>query len=339
MLDILKTTLILLLALPLGFVSAQAEANEVNIYSYRQPHLIKPLLDRFTAETGIKTNQLFTSSGIAEKLEFEGKSSPADLILTVDIYRLVELKRKGLSSQVKSRKLRGRIPSAYRDRDGDWYALTKRARIILASTDPKRAPYGEVESYLDLAKPELTKRLCIRPLNHIYNLGLTSSLISQYGEARTSEWLSGLKPNLARRPQGNDRAQIKGITQGICDYAVANHYYLGLLDQEDPKWTRNVRIIAPTKEAGGTHMNVSGMALARHAPNRENAIKLMEFLASDWAQKTYAADNTEIPIVDGIQVPALVELGDPDMQKVSIEAIASFLTKAQELVSRSKVDL
>ena len=318
--------------------AASASAGEVNIYSYRQAYLIQPLLDKFSQDTGIKTNAVFVSQGIAEKLQFEGKRSPADVVLTVDIYRLAELKARGLTRSVSSSSLSKRIPADFRDPDNNWFALTHRARVIFATTDTKRAPSGEVTNYLDLASPKLGKRLCTRPLSHIYNLGLVSSLIAQYGEDRASKWLAGLKNNLARRPQGNDREQIKALVRGQCDYAIANSYYFNLLTQDDPKWTKDIRWITPTAKQGGTHMNVSGMAMARYAPNPANAQRLMEFLASDWAQETYALSNNEIPVVENIPSPAAEQLGDFDRQKVALGALASFINQAQALVISNKLD-
>lgn len=321
------------------FLSPLVQADEVNIYSYRQSHLIEPLLNKFSQDTGIKTNAVFVSQGIAEKLRFEGKNSPADIVLTVDIYRLAELKEKGLTRSVTSDALTNRIPAAFRDISNHWFALTQRSRVIFATSDTKRAPFGEVSGYLDLAKPNLGKRVCTRTLSHIYNLGLISSLIAQYGEERADKWLRGLKKNLARRPQGNDREQIKAITSGQCDYAVANSYYFNLLTADDPKWTKDIRWITPKSDKGGTHMNVSGMAMTRHSPNPENALKLMEFLSSDWAQQTYASYNNEIPIIDTISSSAREQLGDFERQPVAIETLATFINKAQDLVISSKIDL
>ena len=320
-------------------LAGTAYAKEVNIYSYRQSFLIEPLLTGFTETTGIETNVVYLSSGIAEKMALEGSNSPVDLILTVDITRLKELKDKGLTSPARSGVLRRKIPPSLRDKDNHWFALTERARIIYASVDPKRAPVGEVNSYADLAKPALAKRLCTRPLSHVYNLGLTASLIAQNGEQSTVAWLAGIKNSLARKPQGNDRAQIKAITGGLCDYALGNSYYYYLLEAEDIKWTENVRFITPEAKDGGTHMNISGMALARYAPHKAEALKLMQFFVGDWAQTVYANTNNEIPVVKGIPSSQRYDLGDFDRQPVSILDVANNLGKAQALVSSSQIDL
>lgn len=336
----IKTYLIVCLAtiFSVGY-SLPLLANEVNVYSYRQAHLIEPLLKKFSQDTGIKTNAVFVSQGIAEKLLFEGKKSPADIVLTVDIYRLAELKNKGLTRRVSSNILQSRVSADFRDPSDNWFALTQRARVIFATTDTQRAPVGEVSSYVDLAKPGLGKRICTRPMSHIYNLGLVSSLIAQYGEDKANKWLSGVKNNLARRPQGNDREQIKAITSGQCDYAIANSYYFNLLKADNPKWTKNIRWITPKLAEGGTHMNVSGMAMTRYAPNPDNALKLMEFLVSNWAQQTYALDNNEIPIVNNIDSTFREQLGDFDRQNIALGTLAAFINKAQSLILSSKIDL
>ena len=312
----------------------------VNVYSYRQTQLIQPLLDGFSKQTGIKTQAVYLKAGIAERMELEGTKSPVDVILTVDVYRLAELTSKGLTQPVNSAVINKQVPADLRDPNNHWFGLTKRARVIYASDDPTRAPLNEVRSYRDLAKAKLGKRLCIRPLSHIYNLGLTASLIAQNGEPATAAWLQSIKENLARKPQGNDRAQIKGITQGVCDYAVANSYYFALLAEEDPKWTRNIRVITPKLSRGGTHINISGMALARYAPNQANAQKLMEFLVGQWAQEYYASVNNEFPIVAETPItPFLVNtFGDFETQQLSLSAVSSFAPTAQKLVNQAGID-
>ena len=205
---------------------------------------------------------------------------------------------------------------------------------------PNAHPLGEVESYSDLAKNGMGNRICIRPFSHIYNLGLTASLIAQNGLPETENWLRGVKKNLARKPQGNDRAQIKGITQGVCDYAVANSYYFALLAADDAKWTRNIRVITPTLKKGGTHINISGMALARYAPNTKSAKKLMEFLTDEWAQEYYASVNNEFPVVRGIQASDFLneQFGNFEPQQLSLDTIAGFAANAQEMVNRIGID-
>lgn len=288
-------------------VAAPVLAEEVNIYSYRQPELIKPLTDAFTAETGIKVNVAFLNKGMVERLLAEGARSPADLVLTVDISRLNAVVEAGVTQPVESAVINENVPDLYRDPKGHWFGLTTRARIVYASKD--RVAEGEVTTYEDLADPKWEGRICTRSGTNAYNVALTSAVIEHHGEAEAKTWLEGVKNNLARKPQGNDRAQVKAIWAGECDIAVGNTYYMGkmLEDAEQKDWADSVRIVFPTFENGGTHVNVSGIALTKAAPNKENAIKMMEFLTSAKAQEIYASANYEYPIAPGSQAIELVQ--------------------------------
>lgn len=283
-----------------------ALAEEVNIYSHRQPELIQPLLDAFTTETGIATNVAFVDKGMAERLVAEGARSPADLVLTVDIARLAQVVDAGVTQPVTSTVLEANIPAAYRDAGGQWFGLTSRARIIYASKD--RVAPGEVTTYEDLADPKWQGRICTRSGTHDYNVALTAAILAHHDEAFTAKWVQGVKDNLARRPNGGDRDQVKAIWAGECDIAVGNTYYMGgmLSDPEQSAWANAVNIVFPTFESGGTHINVSGMAMTKAAPNREAALKLMEWLSGDEAQKIYAETNFEYPIKEGVERSALV---------------------------------
>lgn len=285
--------------LTLTAIAAPSFAEEVNIYSYRQPELVQPLFDRFTAATGIEVNVSFLKKGLVEKLVAEGKRSPADLVFTVDISRLNNVVEAGVTQPVSSETLSANIPAAFRDPAGHWFGLTSRARIVYASKD--RVTAGEVTTYEDLADPKWKGRICIRSGTNAYNLALTSAVIAHRGEAGAKDWLEGLKANLARRPQGNDRAQVKAIHAGECDISVGNTYYMKqmLADPEQVAWADSVRIVFPKFENGGTHVNLSGMALTAAAPNKDNAIKLMEWLSSGTAQEIYAEDNGEYPLKPG----------------------------------------
>ena len=291
-----------ILALGLAaLIAAPALAEEVNVYSYRQPDLIKPLTDAFTEKTGIEVNTVFLAKGLVERLQAEGDRSPADLVFTVDISRLAGVVNAGLTQPVDSETLRQNIPAAMRDADGHWYGLTARARIVYASKD--RVKDGEVTTYEDLANPKWKGRICVRSGLNAYNLALTSAVIVHHGEAAAKTWLEGLKANLARKPQGNDRAQVKAIWAGECDLSIGNTYYMAamLKDDEQKPWADAVRILFPTFSEGGTHMNISGMAMTKAAPNRENALKLMEFLASPEGQKIYAEINAEYPVLESVE--------------------------------------
>ena len=282
------------------------QSDEINVYSYRQPELIKPLFDAFSKETGIEINIAFLKKGLVEKLLAEGDRSPADLVVTVDISRLNSVVEAGVTQSVSSEIINKNIPSKFRDPDGYWFGLTSRARIIYASRD--RVSDGEVTTYEDLASPKWKGRICTRAGTNSYNLALTSSMIAHHGEAEAKKWLHSLKKNLARKPSGNDRAQVKSIWAGECDISIGNTYYMKkLLSNKDQRaWAESVRIIFPKFENGGTHVNLSGIALTKAAPNKDNAIKLMEWLTGEDAQEIYAEKNGEYPLRPGSNPSKLV---------------------------------
>ena len=300
----LKTTVLAAAAISMA---APVLAEEVNIYSYRQPELIKPLTDAFTAETGIDVNVAYLKKGMIERMQAEGTRSPADLVFTVDISRLAAVVDQDLTQPVSSETLNANVPASYRDTEGHWYGLTTRARIVYASKE--RVADGEVTTYEDLADPKWKGRICTRSGTHAYNIALTSAVIEHHGEEGAKAWLEGVKDNLARKPQGNDRAQVKAIWAGECDIAIGNTYYMGkmLADDEQKAWAESVNVIFPTFENAGTHVNVSGVAMAKHSPNPEAALKMMEFLTSPKAQEVYAKANFEYPIAPGTKADPLVE--------------------------------
>ncbi|MCL4129472.1 UNVERIFIED_CONTAM: hypothetical protein GTU68_034098 [Idotea baltica] len=226
--------------------------------------------------------------------------------MTVDISRLSEVANAGVTQPVMSETLNANIPAEFRDPNGHWFGLTSRARIVYASKD--RVADGEVTTYEDLADPKWKGRICIRSGLNAYNLALTSAVIAHHGEDGAKTWLEGLKANLARKPQGNDRAQVKAIYAGECDISVGNTYYMAkmLADEEQKEWAQSVRIIYPTFAEGGTHMNLSGVAMTKAAPNKEDAMKLIEFLSSAPAQELYAEVNGEFPLKPGAKPSELV---------------------------------
>lgn len=317
-----------------------AHANgQVNVYSYRQPFLIKPMFDAFTRETGITVNVVHASKGLTERLKQEGANSPADLIFTVDIGRLTDAADAGVTQTVRNAALEANIPPQYRDPDHQWFGLTTRARIIVASKD--RVEPGAISTYEELADPKWKGRVCTRSGKHAYMVALTAAMIAHHGEAKADEWLRGLKANLARRPQGNDRAQVKAIMEGVCDVAVINHYYMGkmLNDEEQAPWAESVNIVFPNQQSYGTHMNVSGMALTSSAPNRDNAIKLMEFLSDDLAQQMYAEQNFEYPIKPGIPWSGLLQsFGSYKADDLALAKVAEHRTTASKLADKVGFD-
>tara|TARA_B000000565_G_scaffold126863_1_gene95756 strand:+ start:1589 stop:2566 length:978 start_codon:yes stop_codon:yes gene_type:complete len=313
-------------------LGSSVSASELNIYSYRQPFLIEPLTSAFSDQTGIKVNIVHLKKGMIERMKAEGKRSPADIVLTVDISRLSALVDAELTQSVDSPILDSNIPEKYRDPNGLWFGLTTRARIIYASKE--RIKNGEVETYEQLADPKLRGKICTRSGLNAYNLALTSAILHHHGEEFAINWLNGLKGNLARKPQGNDRAQVKAIWAGECDISIGNTYYMGkmLEDAEQAEWANSVRIIFPKFENGGTHVNVSGIGMAKFSPNPENALKFMEFLSSATAQEIYATANFEYPIAPGTQADKLVKSwGSFEADDVNLMTIAKLRKRALEL--------
>lgn len=314
-------------------------AAEVNIYSSRQPQLIDPILEAFTAETGIETNVVFLKSGIIERLKAEGKRSPADIILTTDIANLSAIVNAGVTQVVSSDIIAANVPSTYRDPEGNWFGLTMRARIAYVSKD--RVAEGELTSFEELADPKWADRICIRSGLHNYNVALLSSMITHHGEEEAAAWLDGVKANLARKPQGNDRAQIKAVWAGECDVAIGNTYYMGkmLADPEQIPWAESVNLIFPTIGDNGAHINLSGMAMTSAAPNAEDALKLMEFLTSVDAQKIYAELNYEYPLLEGVEISDLVQSwGTFVADDTPLIDIAGYRGDAIKMVERANFD-
>jgi iron(III) transport system substrate-binding protein len=319
--------------------SSAARANgEVNIYSYRQPELIKPLLDAFTKETGITTNVLFLDKGLVERIRAEGANSPADVILTIDIARLSEAKDGGVVQPVKGNATIDKdIPSAFRDPDGEWFGLTTRGRVVYAS---KERVAENAITYEELADPKWKGKICIRDGQHAYNLALFASMVAHHGADYTEKWLTGFKNNLARKPDGNDRSQAKSILAGECDISLGNTYYVGLMmtndkEPEQKEWASAIKILFPNAGDRGTHVNISGMALAKNAPNRQNAIKLMEFLSSGAAQKIYAEEVFEYPVMPGADPSDIVKsFGTLKPDTLPLIDIAKNRKTASELVDK-----
>ena len=317
--------------------AAPVFGSEINIYSYRQPFLIQPLTDAFTEQTGIKVNVAYLRKGMIERMKAEGKRSPADVVLTVDISRLAAVVEANLTQPVLNKTLEKNIPTIYRDPDNHWFGLTTRARIIYASKD--KVSDGEVTTYENLADPKWKGRICTRSGTNAYTVALTSAIIHHHGAEKAEEWLRSVKNNLARKPQGNDRAQVKAIWAGECDIAIGNTYYMGkmLKDPEQKAWADSVRIVFPVFENGGTHVNISGIALAKHSPNKENAVKLMEFLSSPEAQKIYAFANFEYPIAPNAEPAELVKnwgtFTPDDVNLMDLAKLRSEALKLTEIVN------
>ena len=331
-----------LLALAFGTSGAGAAlAADVNIYSSRQPALIQPLLDAFTKETGLSTATIFVEKGLEERVKAEGANSPADVILTVDIGRLDATREAGVLQPLENAAIAEAIPATFRDKGNEWAGVTARARVVYASAE--RVPEQAI-TYESLADPKWKGKICIRSGQHQYNVALVAAFLAHHGEAKTKTWLEGLRDNLATAPQGGDRDQARNVAAGQCDIAIGNTYYVGLMrtnekEPEQKDWAKAIRVVLPTFENGGTHVNISGMGLAKHAPNRDNAVKFMEFLTTDEAQRIYAEINHEYPLKAGVaQSETVKSFGELKPDTLSLTDIASHRAKASELIDEVGFD-
>lgn len=326
-------------ALALGAMTlvSPSAANELNIYSHRQPFLIKPFLDAYTKKYGTKINVVYASKGLAQRLQAEGARSPADVILTVDIARLHVYADKDLLRQVQSETLVQNIPPHLRDPGNRWFAFSKRARVIAVSK--KASDTAQIKRYEDLADAKWRGRICSRPGSHVYNRALVASVIHKLGAEKAEAWASGVMGNLARRPQGNDRAQVKAIYEGVCDIAIINNYYFGKLKYSDKaaqkKWAGAVRLIFPNQDDRGTHINISGGGIAKHSKHVDEAVRFLEFLTSKVAQDLYGRINFEYPT--NPQVPMSKELnswGTFKEDTMPIARIAELAPQAQKVIDK-----
>lgn len=324
-----------------ALASAQGvAAAELNIYTTREPALIQPLLDAFTAASGTKVNTVFLKDGLAERVAAEGASSPADILMAVDAGNLVDLVEKGVTQPIDSSVLNAAVPEHLRDTKGNWFALSMRARVLYAAKDLDLASFH----YEDLADPKWKGKVCIRAGQHPYNTALFADYIAHYGVAEAEKWLAGVKSNLARKAAGGDRDGAKDILGGICDIAIANSYYVGLMRSgkggaEQVKWGEAIKVILPTFKNGGTQVNISGAAVAKHAPNKAEAVKLLEYLVSDEAQKIYAEANYEYPVKPGAAAdPIIASFGALKIDSKSLSEIVSHRKQASELVDKVGFD-
>lgn len=321
--------------------SAATAQGDVNVYSYREPRLTEPLFKAFTDATGVKVNVIFASSGLIERMVAEGRNSPADVLLTNEFGLLIQARDAGVTQSVSSPALTSSIPAELRDPGGHWFGLTRRARIVYASKD--RVKQNEI-TYEELADPKWKGKICSRSGQHTYNIALVASMIAAHGEQKAEEWLRGLKQNLARKPAGGDREQVRDVHAGLCDLAIGNTYYMGAMqtnekNPEQKQWADAVRILFPNAAGRGTHVNISGMALAANAPNKANALRLMEFLASPKAQAIYAEINNEYPVTAGIEPSERVKSwGKLQADPVALEKLVTFRRKASELVDKVGFD-
>jgi iron(III) transport system substrate-binding protein len=320
-------------------VSTASADGEVNVYTYRETKLIQPLFDAFTKDTGIKVNVVSASSGLEQRMKAEGAGSPADVLLTVDIGRIDEAVQAGVTQPMISEALETIIPPQYRDPNGHWAGISMRARVIYAS---KERVKQDAISYEELADPKWKGKICIRSGQHIYNNGLFAAYIAHHGEAKAEEWLKGVKANLAQKPSGGDREAARDVAAGKCDIGIGNTYYWALMMNNDPDkkpWAEATKVILPTFEGGGTHVNLSGVLLAKHAPNKANGVKLINWLAGPAAQRMYADSNYEYPVRAGVAVnPTIAGYGKLNADPLPIAKIAANRKAASTLVDKVGFD-
>ena len=336
----MKTNIISFIFLTISFIfTPYIMAKEINIYSHRQPFLINPFLELFTQETGIKTNVVYSKKGLAQRLKAEGENSPADIILTVDIGRLYVYDDLDLLLPIESKKLINNIPTYLRSPDNSWFGLSKRARVIVV--DNEKIKDGDIMTLEDLADSKWKGQICSRPGSHVYNRGIMASVLAEYGKEKAEEWARNLVSNFAKRPQGNDRAQVKAIYEGECSIAIINNYYYGKLkfseDPEQRKWVENVRLIFPNQAEGdrGAHVNISGAGVAKYSKNKKEAIALLEFLTSEKAQKLYGEINFEYPVNPKVSPSEeLQNWGEFREDNLPIIKIAELAPEAQKIIDR-----
>lgn len=329
----------LLLVLGLASLSLPAAAQELNIYSARHYDSDEALYDAFTESTGIEINLLEGGSDqLIERIRREGEASPADVLLTVDAGRLWRAERADLFQAVNSDRLESRIPAHLGHPEGLWYGFSTRRRVIFYNTE--RWSEGDITTYEELADPRFRGEICIRSSSNIYNQSLVASMIAEHGHDETLEWAEGLVANLARSPQGGDRDQIRGAAAGECSIAVANHYYyVRLLESDDAdevEAANAVQIVFPNQDGRGAHANVGGAGVVRGAPNRDNAVRFLEFLASDEAQALFARGNYEFPAVDGVELhPAIRDWGDVKIDDLNVAVLGENNAQAVRLMDRA----
>ncbi|MDX1592130.1 MAG: Fe(3+) ABC transporter substrate-binding protein [Balneolaceae bacterium] len=328
-----------LIAFAAFFLANCSGQDEINIYSSRHYDTDMELYDTFTEQTGVTVNLIEgTSDELIERIRNEGVNSPADIVITVDAGRLWRAKEAGVLQPHGSNLLNSRIPEEMRDEDGYWVGLSERVRGIIYNRETVSPE--DLQGYWELANPEWEGRVCIRSSNNIYNQSLVASLIESRGVEATEEWAVGLVNNFARDPQGGDTDQIRAVAAGLCDVAVANHYYLARLmqseDPEDQEVTDQVDIYFPPAEYGGAHVNISGAGIAVNSPNKENAVRFLEYLATEEAQELYAVANNEFPILDTVELPGVLgEFGGYESDAINVTYYGENNPEAIRLMDRA----
>ncbi|WP_100636649.1 Fe(3+) ABC transporter substrate-binding protein [Marinomonas sp. ef1] len=338
-----KTSLITLAGATsiLAFSSTSVQASgEVNIYSARSEALIAPLLDIYSKENNVKVNLITGSADtLLSRLQSEGDASPADVFITVDAGRLYRAKEAGVLQPFETDNLNKVVPEHLKDREGYWYGLSQRARVILYN--PETVSAADLSTYEDLADPKWKGKICIRSSNNIYNQSLVASMIDANGEKQTLEWIKGLVANFARPPAGGDTDQLKAAAAGVCDIAIANTYYfgrLGLSDKADERAVFNkLKMFWPNQADNerGAHVNVSGIGITASAKNKENAQQLIDFLTNKQSQEWYANVNNEYAVIEGVAPPkSLATFGEFKADKVSLSVLGENNRQAVKLMDQ-----
>ncbi len=336
--SLFRTVLITILSLT-SYASLVNAATEVNVYSARKEALIKPLLKRFTQQTGITVNLVTgKADALLKRLESEGRNTPADILITTDAGRLHRAHQANVLQAIQSKTLDQVIPSIYREPQGYWYGLSVRARPIFY-VKGKVNP-DNLSSYGDLTKPEFKRQICIRSSNNIYNQSLVASMIEANGIAATEKWATGLVKNMARPPRGGDRDQIRAAASGQCNIAVANTYYFAAMmagkKAKDKKAASKMAILWPNQAGRGTHVNISGAGITKYAAHKENAILLLEFLANKESQKWYAENNHEYPIRKDVEAsPLLQSWGKFKSDAINLSVLGKNNPDAVKLMDRA----
>ena len=320
-------------------LTALATAQEVNVYSARHYDSDVALYEAFTEETGIEVNLIEADADeLIERIRSEGANSPADVLITVDAGRLWRAEEAGLLSPVESEVLSAAVPANLRHPEGEWFGLTTRARVVVYNKET--VDEGELSTYEDLASDAWEGRICVRSSSNVYNQSLVASLIAANGVEETESWAEGLVANFAREPQGGDTDQIKAVAAGECDVAIVNHYYLARLiasdDPADREVAETVGIFFPNQDGRGTHVNISGAGVVASAPNRENAVRFLEFLTTPEAQEVFAAGSYEFPAVEGVPVAEVVaDFGDFTADDVNVALYGENNPEAVRIMDRT----
>lgn len=315
-----------------------SNSGEVNLYTARHYDSDLALYERFTRETGIKINRIEGNADqLIARMRSEGERTPADVFITADAGALWRAQEAGMFQPIDSATLSEQIPGNLREPDGNWYGFARRARVV--AYNPERVRAEDVDTYEELASPRFRNRLCVRSSDNIYNLSLVGALIEAWGEERTEEWARGIVANMARRPEGGDRDQIRAVGAGICDVAITNSYYFIRMengeDARDRELAGRLQLGFPSLEGQGSHVNISGGGVAANAPNRENAIRLLEFFASPETQQHFSRNNNEFPASPEVPVPAPVDrYADFEAHPMPVTDFAKHQPRAQTIMSK-----